>query len=145
MSNIVERRNNVFCMKKKCLIICSLMILIIATIFIVKSQIGGFDSAIAVMCAGEKYVEIEDTGYLTILFDDNKNTRKTLQVKDKTLKKELSNSNINDIIGAHIFLHIPRKVIKEKHIQTESLNSVDFMLNTSEYDRYYEIVGVSYK
>ena len=117
----------------------------IMAILIVKSPNKGFDSAIAVMCAGEKYVENEDVGYLTIVFDDNKATRKTLQVKDKELKKELSNSNINDIIGVHIFLHIPYNVVKEEHIQMETLNYVDFMLNTSEYDRYYEIVGVSYK
>jgi len=121
------------------------MILMIMAILIVKSPNKGFDSAIAVMCVGEKYVENENVGYLTIVFDDNKATRKTLQVKDKELKKELSNSNINDIIGAHIFLHIPYNVVKEEYIQMETLNYVDFMLNTSEYDRYYEIVGVSYK
>lgn len=132
-------------MKKKVLIICGLVILIIATILIVNNQKKDFDSAIAVMCVGEEYVEIDNIGYLTVVFDDKKATRKTLQVKNQELKNELSTSNFNEIVGVNIFLHIPYKIIKEKHIHLESLNSVDLMLNTSEYDRYYEIVGVSYR
>ena len=132
-------------MKKKVLIICALLFLIIAVMLIAKGQKKDFDSSIAVMCSGEEYAEIDNTGYLTIVFDDEKTTRKTLQVKDEELKKELHAANINDIIGAHIFLHIPHEVMKEKHFNMESFDSVELMLNTSEYDRYYEIAGVSYK
>lgn len=132
-------------MKKMILIICGLVVLIIATVFIVNNQKKDFNSAIAVMCDGEEYTEIDNIGYLTITFNDNKSTRKTLQVKNDALRVELSSSNVNDIIGAHVFVHIPYNIIKEKHIHVESLNSLDLMLNTSEYDMYYEIVGVSYR
>ena len=66
-------------------------------------------------------------------------------VKDEELKKELSNSNIEDIIGAQIFLHLPNDVIKENHIDTNTFEPTNLLLSTSEYDKYYEIVDVSYK
>lgn len=130
---------------KKFLIICGVVALIIATIFILKNQNKYFNSAIAVMCVGEEYTEIDNIGYLTIVFDNEKATRKTLPVKDKKLKKELSASNIDDIIGANIFLQIPYRESEGKHLNIDSLNSIDLILSTSEYDRYCEIAGVSYK
>lgn len=130
---------------KKFLIICGVVALIIAAIFILKNPNKYFNSAIAVMCVGEEYTEIDNIGYLTIVFDNEKATRKTLPVKDEKLKKELSTSNIDHIIGANIFLQIPYREIEEKHLNIDSLNSTDLILNTSEYDRYCEIAGVSYK
>ncbi|MBE7038924.1 MAG: hypothetical protein E7404_08500 [Ruminococcaceae bacterium] len=130
---------------KKILIMCGLVVLIIAILFIVNNHKKDFNSVIAVMCEGEEYTEIYDIGYLTITFNDNKFTRKTIQVKNNELKSELSSSNVNDIIGANVFVHIPYKIIKEKHMYVESLNSLELMLNTSEYDMYYEIADVSYR
>ena len=82
---------------------------------------------------------------MKIVFDDEKKSPKTIMVKDEELKKELSNSNIEDIIGAQIFLHLPNDVIKENHIDTNTFEPTNLLLSTSEYDKYYEIVDVSYK
>ena len=82
---------------------------------------------------------------MKIVFDDEKKSPKTIMVKDEELKKELSNSNIEDIIGAQIFLHLSNDVIKENHIDTNTFEPINLLLSTSEYDKYYEIVDVSYK
>lgn len=130
-------------MKKRYLIIPILIILIILVVFLKYNK--GINSSIAVMCSGQEYTEVDNTGYLKIVFDDEKNSTKTIMVKDEELKNELSNSNVEDIIGVQIFLHLPNDIIKENHINTYSFDATNFLLSTSDYDKYYEIADVSYK
>ena len=133
-------------MKKRYLIIPILIILIIFVVFLIHNKNKGIDSAIAaMMCSGQKYTEVDHTGYLKVVFDDENNSSKTIMVKDEELKKELSNSNIEDIIGIQIFLHLPNEIIKTNRIDKNSLDPINLLLSTSEYDKYYEIVDVSYK
>ena len=132
-------------MKKRYFIIPILIMLIVSTVLLIHKKDKGINSHIAVMCSGTEYTEAENIGYLKIVFDDEKKSPKTIMVKDEELKKELSNSNIEDIIGAQIFLHLPNDVIKENHIDTNTFEPTNLLLSTSEYDKYYEIVDVSYK
>jgi len=96
----------------------------------------------AAMCSARKLVKDGKGTYLEIVFDDEKNTVKTLAVKDEALIKKLSETSLDKIIGVNIAARIPGSVFdgKAQYYKTDTLQ---FLIDYDDYDKYFEITDIS--
>lgn len=101
-----------------------------------------FSSSIAITCVGQKYEKKSDKSYLTFELSDKK-IIKTITIDEK-LTDEVSQNNVNDIIGIQVIMNIPQKEIDKRHLNTKDLNLAWVIFEEGMFDDYCEIVDVSF-
>jgi len=131
----------------KKLMICLLIVLVVLGglgIYQYKVKHSGLNSHIATGFTATELIENEQGAFLNVIFDDERKTEKELVIRDQELINELQSSDIDEIIGGQIIFSLPESVIKKHHLDKKSINA-QYLLLTSEYDEYFELVGISYK
>ncbi len=129
--------------KKTIILICCFCFCLLIIKYIHKEN-QYFSSSIAIACVGQKYEKVSGKSYLTFELSDKK-TSKRIIINEKSLTNELSQDNVDEIIGVEILMNIPRKELTERHFNTKDLNGVWILFETDIFDNYCEIVDVSFK
>ena len=134
-------------MKKKRTI---LAILIVAIIIIVLCLVKHYcdnqsiKSFAAIGCSVQELSTSNKDSSLKIILDDDKNTAKTIALDDDIVEK-VRETDVKDIIGVNVVSDIPKKLLKEKHINTSAnFNPMQLLAASDEYDKYFEIVDISF-
>lgn len=132
---------------KKRIVLCILtFIILIGSIFYFcwnKSN-KGYSTSYAISCSARQYEEKNDFGYLTVVITSPKgDVSKTIIVEDSEIRAQIASIDLEEIIGAHIFLEIPPKVISDHHIDVKTIDSMYLLTETSMYDDYFRIAGIS--
>ena len=128
---------------KKIIIPLIIIVVIAVTGFVIGGRGKSFDSSIATGCRVLEYTEQDGEGRLKIELTGGGKPQ-SLAVRDEELKKTLSESIPEEIIGVHIILHIPAEVVKEKHLDIKNTDSIGLLINSDDFDEYYEIVDISF-
>ncbi len=91
-----------------------------------------------------KYEEIDEIGYLTILFTIDTDTQRemVLQVTDEQLKSKLENEPLENIIGISYILDIPAKKLRENHIKRKEIKSSE-ILKDNTFDSFLLLTNYS--
>ena len=128
-------------MKK--IIIPLIIVAIVVAGFIIGGQGKSFDSSIATGCRVLEYTEQDDEGWLTIELTGGGKPQ-TIAVRNEELKETLSGAIPEEIVGVQIILHIPDDVVKEKHLDTKNTDSIWLLINSDDFDEYYEIADITF-
>ena len=134
-------------MKKKGVILGILIVTVIIILCLVKyyrdnQSIKSFG---AIACSVQEISTSDEGSFLKIILDDDKHTIKSIALKDNDVIEMIRASDIKDIIGVNVVSDIPKKILKEKHISTNTnFNPVQLLAESDEYDTYFEIVDVSF-
>lgn len=134
-------------MKKKYIyLIISLLIVVIVS-GIIYFQNHKEDNTItcsgSLMCSAQSFQNTKDSAYLEITIDNEKHTKKKLAVKDQKLIDELSEKSIEKIIGVNLSSSIPDAALEGK-ADYYIKDSIQLLIDYDDYDKYFEIVGISY-
>ncbi len=131
--------------KKMGLLIAVVLVLIVVVIEFIVNKPKNMYSHISIGCSVEGYSQQQDIGYVAIKMEDAKNTIKRIKVEDKKLQKQLSETNLANIIGVNMLMTLPSKEIKNSHIDIYKINGFDLLCNTNTYDKYIVLMGISLK
>ena len=134
-------------LKRNIIIGIFLLVLICGSIYIVHMKLNvGYDAAISLACAGQKYEEKSNNGYLSFAIDTpDGSIIKTIRVDSSEMEKDFASDDAQEIIGLLIFLELPNQVISEKHFDTKTIDALELLINTDMYDSYFRIVDYSTK
>ena len=108
-----------------------------------KKYAPSVESFSAVMCSAQSFQNTKDGTYLEITIDNEKHTKKKLAVKDQKLIDELSEKSIEKIIGVNLTSSIPDAALEGK-ADYYIKDSIQLLIDYDDYDKYFEIVGISY-
>lgn len=117
------------CILKKKIWIVSVIIAVILccvggiTYFRYRNRDRNWYPSVAIACFAEKYEQKEDVGYLTITFAE---MTLVVEVDDEELQAELSNADMEDVIGAEIRVTIPVEVIEEQKLERFAYDPFDY-------------------
>ena len=133
-------------MKKYIYLIISLLIVVIGS-GIIYFQNHKADNTVncsgSVMCSAQSFQNTNDGAYLEITIDNEKHTKKKLPVNDQKLIDELSEKSIEKIIGVNLTSSIPDAALEGK-ADYYIKDSIQLLIDYDDYDKYFEIVDVSY-
>ena len=133
-------------MKKYIYLIISLLIVVIGS-GIIYFQNHKADNTVncsgSVMCSAQSFQNTNDGAYLEITIDNEKHTKKKLPVNDQKLINELSEKSIEKIIGVNLTSSIPDAALEGK-ADYYIKDSIQLLIDYDDYDKYFEIVDVSY-
>lgn len=131
--------------KKRILISLAAMVLLVcAGLVSYWSAYKTWHSSIALGCQVEEYTEDANYGYLTIRLTPE-DTIGPIRVESEHLRETLSTMDLKKIIGVHLFMDVPYKYFKEKHIDPEDLDPIALLVQNREFDGYCRIVNISTK
>ena len=86
----------------------------------------------AIGCGAVAYEQKEEAGYLTL---DWNGKELTVRVEDKNLQDRLSEEALESVAGVNLELSIPKKVLKERHVDPEQGNLFTYLYSGT-YDGY---------
>ncbi len=134
-------------MKKKFIVFFAFLAALLVTVGCLmqyKRTHQSIKSFTAVMCTAQDFFVSGEDSYLQIRFDDKKHTVKKIAVKDENIIKKILESNIHAIIGVNIISDIPKRVLDEKHLDSDTINALQLLVDYSEFDDFFEIADVSF-
>ena len=130
-------------MKKKTFIFLILIFICLLTIKYFSKENKCFSSSITITCVGQEYEKVTAESYLTFELSDKKISKRIL-INEK-MTSELSQDNVDEVIGVQIIMNIPRKELTKRHFNTEDLNIAWLLFETDIFDNYCQIVDVSFR
>lgn len=131
--------------KKRILIsLAALVLVVCAGLVSYWSAVRTWHSSIALGCQVEEYTEDADYGYLTVRLTGEEKIG-PIRVENENLRETLSTMDLEKIIGVHLFMDVPYKYFKEKHIDPEKMDPISLLVQSREFDEYCRIVNISTK
>ena len=98
----------------------------------------------SVMCSAQHFQNSQKDGaWLEITLDNEKRTKKKLAIKDENVIKKLNDNPIENVIGVNLKASIPDKALEGK-ANYYIKDSIQLLIDYDDYDKYFEIVGISY-
>ncbi|MCD7738308.1 MAG: hypothetical protein LUH58_04620 [Lachnospiraceae bacterium] len=128
-----------------CAMIFMLAVIVTALIFkLFKAPNEGYQSFIGIACEAQSCTEQNGKVYLTIIVESyGDRAEKTIRVSDDIKEELLSVDDMDEIIGVNIIFTLSEETIKEDHIDTDKLNSIEYLMYSEQYDEEFLIVGIS--
>ncbi len=120
------------------LIVGTVIVLIVLAVGLLSNRKpADYWASISMGCSAKEYVQTQDGAFLTlIIFEQNYNERElVIEVTDKELQNKLAETEPSDIIGVHLLLNVPEKILEKRHIDHKAVNGFYF-LEDSYYDQY---------
>ena len=133
-------------MKKKSIMFAILIVVVIILSCLVKHHRDNqsIKSFAAIGCSVQELSTSDECSYLKIILDDDRHTIKTIALNDDIIEK-IRESDIKNIIGINIVSDIPKKLLEEKHVNTNAnFNPMKLLSESDEYDTYFKIVDISF-
>lgn len=114
------------------------MLLMVAT---TKAGEKDYSALIAIGCGAVSYEQKEEAGYLTL---DWNGKELTARVEDKNLQDRLSEEALESLTGVNLELSIPKKVLKERHVDPGQGNLFTYLYSGT-FDGYLVLQDVFFQ
>ena len=135
-------------MKKKYIYLIISLFIVVSVSGIIYFQNHKDEKAItssgSVMCSAQHFQNSQKDGaWLEITLDNEKRTKKKLAIKDENVIKKLNDNPIENVIGVNLKASILDKALEGK-ANYYIKDSIQLLIDYDDYDKYFEIVGISY-